>query len=42
LLVKCPNCGKETSKPYKSFKNRVFHIEAYACKECGCHFKEVH
>jgi predicted RNA-binding Zn-ribbon protein involved in translation (DUF1610 family) len=38
-MAKCPNCGKEVSKPDKSFKNMVFHVEAYACKKCGYCFK---
>jgi endogenous inhibitor of DNA gyrase (YacG/DUF329 family) len=29
LLVKCPNCGKEVSKPDKTLKNGTFCIDAY-------------
>jgi formate dehydrogenase maturation protein FdhE len=39
FMVKCPNCGKEVSNPDKSFKNRVFHVEAYTCKNCSNYFK---
>jgi len=40
-MAKCPNCGKEVSKPDKSFKNVVFHIEAYTCPECKHHFHQA-
>ena len=29
VWAKCPNCGKEVSKPDKIFENRIFHVEAY-------------
>ncbi len=38
-MAKCPNCGKELSKPNKSLKNKFFHIEAYTCDGCGTNFK---
>jgi predicted RNA-binding Zn-ribbon protein involved in translation (DUF1610 family) len=42
VMAKCPKCGKEAAKPEKSFKTRLFHIEAYTCKACGQRFKEFH
>jgi len=41
-MVKCPNCFADVSEPDKSLNNNNFRIEAYTCKKCGHHFKEVH
>jgi hydrogenase maturation factor HypF (carbamoyltransferase family) len=38
-LAKCPKCGKEVAKPKRALANNFFHIEAYACDECGTRFK---
>jgi hypothetical protein len=41
-MAKCPNCGKEVFNPDKSFKNALFHVEAYTCPECKSHFHVSH
>lgn len=38
-MAKCPKCGKEVAKPKRALANNFFHIEAYACDECGTRFK---
>ena len=40
-MAKCPNCGKEVSRPNKSLGNWYFHVKAYTCKDCGKYFKET-
>jgi transposase-like protein len=39
-MVKCPNCKKEQNEPKKTWKYRMFEVQAYSCNNCGTGFRE--
>jgi lysyl-tRNA synthetase class I len=39
VMVKCPNCGKQSDKPKKKWKYGPFEVHAYSC-DCGNEFRE--
>jgi len=40
IVVRCPTCKKENTKPYKTWKyGKFFTAEAYVC-DCGTKFRE--
>lgn len=43
-LVKCPHCGSEVDKPFKTWdvkpkRGGSFKVSMYACSNCGKKFK---
>jgi len=38
-MAKCPNCGREVSKPEKVLRNCMFAVEGYMCPDCQTCFK---
>jgi hypothetical protein len=38
-MVRCPDCKKENTKPYKKWKYGQFDAEVYDCT-CGTEFRE--
>jgi len=39
-MVNCPDCGKEVTKPAKTWKYGRFMAHAYLCGNCGTQFRE--
>jgi len=39
IMVKCPNCKRELTKPKKTWTYGQFEVQAYSC-ECGTNFRE--
>ncbi len=39
-MIKCPNCGKEQTKPKKSWKYDIFTVQDHLCNNCGTHFRD--
>jgi len=40
IMVKCPNCKMEITRPTKTWKYDQFSVQAYSCNNCGTQFRE--
>ena len=38
-MARCPKCGKEVSKPERTFENNFFNLASYGCDGCKIHFQ---
>ena len=39
-MAKCPGCGANVEKPYKSWRYGAFGVNAYTCGSCDLRFRE--
>ncbi|MGD6809765.1 MAG: hypothetical protein ACQCN3_08715 [Candidatus Bathyarchaeia archaeon] len=40
-MAPCPRCGKNITKPERTFETFLFKIEDYTCDQCGKHFEAI-
>jgi len=40
VMVQCPKCKKELTRPNKTWKYRELTAEFYVCNNCGAKFRE--